>query len=120
MANNYCLFAEAIECGSVQEAEWLENQVETREGESGQACEVHRDGTTVHLYSEENCDLELLCDILLDYHLKYKTPPIIVTWGYTCSQPRSGEFGGGAFVIKKGKAKWLDARHWANKLVDKK
>lgn len=120
MANNFCLFAEAIDCGSIEEAQWLENQVKTEEGEGGPACEVHRDGTTVHLYSEENCDLELLCGILIEYQVKFKTPPIIVTWAYTCSQPRAGEFGGGAFVVKDGKDTWTDARQWANKQVDKK
>jgi hypothetical protein len=36
--------------------------------------------------------------------------PFICSWAYTCSKPRIDEFGGGAFIIERGKETiWCDA-----------
>lgn len=38
--------------------------------------------------------------------------PFFCSWAYTCSKPRIDEFGGGAFVIKRGyETYWCDARN---------
>lgn len=38
----------------------------------------------------------------------------VVSWAYTCSKPRYGEFGGGAFAAQKGQeTAWIDAAHAA-------
>ena len=37
--------------------------------------------------------------------------PFYCSWAYTCSKPRIDEFGGGAFVVKRGHdTYWVDAR----------
>ena len=37
--------------------------------------------------------------------------PFFCSWSFTCSKPRIDEFGGGAFVIKRGyETYWCDAR----------
>ena len=46
--------------------------------------------------------------------------PFFCSWAYTCSKPRVNEFGGGAFVMKRGKpTKYVDAMNkveaWAHK-----
>lgn len=38
--------------------------------------------------------------------------PFFCSWSFTCSKPRIDEFGGGAFVIKRGyETYWCDARN---------
>jgi hypothetical protein len=124
MANNYTLFSEVIKCGSEDEAQWLEDAIKTAidtdDGESSPCCETLREGTELSIYSEENCDLEVLAQILGEYQDKFKDPKAItVTWAHTCDKPRAGEFGGGAFCVKNGKATWLDAHDWAFKEAQK-
>lgn len=45
--------------------------------------------------------------------------PIVVTWAFWCSKPRPGEFGGGGFLVRKGKnTVWTDAENTLRNLID--
>ena len=45
--------------------------------------------------------------------------PFYCSWAYTCSKPRIDEFGGGAFVIVRGKETyWCDAMHHVMEQVE--
>ena len=44
--------------------------------------------------------------------------PFICSWSYTCSKPRLGEFGGGAFAVQKGRdTVWIDAASEAQRIA---
>ena len=65
--------------------------------------------------SEESCDLDLVAAMAealveeLDIDM-----PFVCSWAYTCSKMRPGEFGGGAFVVRRGcETVWVDAVHEA-------
>jgi len=124
MANNFTQFSECVVCNSEEEANWLLNALKTHESdECGQPCEVclqPGDPKAVAIYSEETCDLEVLCDILCGFQKKFPSDKaIIVSYAFTCSRPIVEEFGGGAMVIYGGKDKWIDARMEANKYVER-
>lgn len=112
MADNYTLFSEVITCKSMEESNWLLEAIQTDKTEWGdQCCQAEQQGTDLWIYSEDNCDLEMLAGILMEFQKKFEVKEaIIVSWAYTCSKPRAGEFGGGAFLIQGGKDKWIDAR----------
>jgi hypothetical protein len=45
--------------------------------------------------------------------------PFVCSWSYSCSKPRIDEFGGGAFVVKRGyKTLWLDVQSLAKDAVE--
>jgi hypothetical protein len=122
MSNFYQQFSEIIVCNSVEEANWLLNELKTREstcGSGGFACEaLMQEDKQVAIYSEENCDLELLCDILCDFQNKFPDDKaIIVSWADTCSRPITESFGGGALIVHTGKDKWINARIEAENYV---
>lgn len=45
--------------------------------------------------------------------------PISFEWSGTCSRPRLDAFGGGAVVIYKGRAKWMNTGNWSAKELQK-
>jgi len=119
MADNYFLFSEEIETESDDAAKWIEKRLEAaRKDDEGGICSFEREGTKVWVYSEEYADMNRLVDILAEYQKTFgDQKAIVLTWAYTCSQPRLSEFGGGAAVIVGGKIESLEARDWADKLA---
>jgi len=121
MASNFTLFSECVVCDSEEQAKWLLDALE--KCESGQPCEAQPqpgDPKAVAIYSEDNCDLEVLCEILCKFQKQFPSDKaIIVSWANTCSRPIVEEFGGGAMVIHGGKDKWINARMEADKYVER-
>ncbi len=109
MADNYVQFSEVIECPSADAAKWLEDEL-------FDVCSTDRGRDKRHLYlfSDENVDLELLADGLSRYQVKYLdiSEYIKVQWAETCSKPRVGEFGGGAFICHNGLVNWMTTSEW--------
>lgn len=45
--------------------------------------------------------------------------PFASSWSYTCSKPRIDEFGGGAFVVKRGQdTYWVDAMNHVMEYIE--
>jgi hypothetical protein len=75
----------------------------------GCLVDVVDEGVWFHTDESINTDhVEIIARQLID-ELKLDTP-FFCSWAYTCSKPRIDEFGGGAFVIKRGyMTHWVDA-----------
>jgi hypothetical protein len=126
MADNYCQSSSFINvpADKIEQAKSIvtrvEDEVEKSEGYVGFIAEVREDG--VLIYSDENniapehveklvvALVNELC--LLGVH--------VCSWSYTCSKPRIGEFGGGAFAVQFGyPTVWIDAADEARLECDK-
>ena len=83
-------------CGCSAEVEGLEGE---------QPCGVWFHGEeSINVDHVEMIARELIERLELD-------EPFFCSWAFTCSKPRIDEFGGGAFVIKRGyETYWCDAR----------
>jgi hypothetical protein len=56
----------------------------------------------VILYAEESGDIEYTTSLLQAFLKEFGIPTIVsFEWAETCSQPRPGQFGGGAVVVSK-------------------
>ena len=140
MANNYCKFAGVIKVeGRIADArrsiektlrDIVENdamwEYDEDAGPLSQSIggisfsyDEDEDDGFLYYYSEENGDLtvtehiirNLVDDLQID-------EPISLQWAFTCSKPRPDEFGGGAFVVRRGKkTEWLDTSDWVQKVI---
>lgn len=64
--------------------------------------------------------LENLVSALNSWTKRTKYPdPISFEWSGTCSKPRLDAFGGGAVVIYRGNAKWMNTATWVDKELAK-
>lgn len=75
----------------------------------GVVVEVRDDGVWFHYEESFNPDhAEMIARALVN-GLEIDEP-FYCSWAYTCSKPRIDEFGGGAFVLKRGyETYWCDA-----------
>lgn len=115
MANNYLESSSMIEIPEEQREaagkilEEVERELEeSEEGHAGFTAELEPGG--MWIYGDESINIEhteiLVCRLVDELDLK----PVTVSWAYTCSKPRIDEFGGGAFVVRKGQDTiWVDA-----------
>ncbi len=82
---------------------------ESEEGYCGVAVDVEDDGIWIH--SDENINVEhveIIARALIE-ELEIDKP-FYCSWNYSCSKPVVDEFGGGCFVIVRGKpTHWVDA-----------
>jgi len=87
----------------------VESALEDREGVVGFTAEVEEEGVWVH--SEEWFDTDAAHELFTALVDTLDLPgQHLCSWAYTCSKPRIDEFGGGAFVVQKGKPTvWVDA-----------
>lgn len=105
MANYYTLFSLEVE-GTQEQRAWLYDALTNAED---YACEVEEQGEKLWIYSEENCDLDIVASVLADYQEKYHLDdPIVLEWANTCSKLRTDGFGGGAVAIHKGTLEWFN------------
>lgn len=125
MANNYVLFSEEIEVTREQALKLEEMFQNCRDVEDlGEPCEfelneIDSDQYGFWMHSTESCDLERTVEVLEEFTKEYAIEePIVFAWAYTCSEPRVGEFGGGAVAIYKGESRWVDAGTEADKLAE--
>jgi hypothetical protein len=114
MANNYCEGSSflAIPKDKIGRAQAIIDKVEeelNRYGYCECQAEVMDDGVWFH--GDESMDPEHVAEFARDLIEELEIDePFYCSWAYTCSKPRVDEFGGGAFVIVRGKKTyWCDA-----------
>jgi hypothetical protein len=128
MADYYDQFSEMIQCETVEQANWLLARLRAAEedDEFGPICESDQkheesEPNQVWIYSEMNCDMERLADLLCEFQKHFGLQePIVISWAATCSKPRLDGFGGGAVCIVGGEATWFNARRMADELAEKR
>jgi len=117
MANNYCESSSFLEIpkDKIDKAQTIIDRVvkELEDDEEIGYCncqaEVEDDGVWFHEDESINTEhMEAIARALIE-ELEIDKP-FYASWAYTCSKPRIDEFGGGAFVIVRGKQTyWCDA-----------
>lgn len=124
MANNYCISSSKLllDEEQVKKAQAIIDRVvkELEEGDEEYCgCDAVVEDDGVWFSADESIDtshMELIARELID-ELEIDEP-WYASWAYTCSKPRIDEFGGGAFVIKRGyQTYWVDAMHAAQQAV---
>jgi hypothetical protein len=120
MANNYCQSSTfvTIPKDKLGEAKSIVDKIETEleggdEGYVGFVAELKENG--VWIYDDESINPDHV-EILIKALVEQLDLPgrHLCSWAYICSKPRIGEFGGGAFVVQKGKdTVWVDAEQAA-------
>ena len=69
--------------------------------------------TYVHIYTEESGTPETVVALLRAMMRQFGVEDSFsLEWAYTCSKPRSGEFGGGAVVWTWNEERWLNTGTW--------
>lgn len=118
MANNYTQSSSFLPIGQdkIGRAQAIIDRVireieSDEEGDGFCCCQVEVEVDGVWFHEDESVNPEHVAEIaraLVD-ELEIDAP-FFCSWAYTCSKPRIDEFGGGAFVIKRGcKTYWVDA-----------
>jgi len=116
MANNYCQSSSMLSVPKAKLAKAREvvdtvkqSLEDGADGYCGCLVDVEDEGVWFHTDESINTDhVEIIARQLIE-ELKLDKP-FYCSWAYTCSKPRIDEFGGGAFVIKRGYATyWVDA-----------
>jgi hypothetical protein len=124
MANNYLesssflkLPEEKIEQAKVIVDRVIKELEESEEEYCG--CNVKVESEGVWFGGDEYCNVEHVEQIAkaLVEELEIDEP-FFCSWAYTCSKPRVDEFGGGAFVVQRGKETyWIDAMNHVQEFV---
>lgn len=124
MANNYCQSSSFVRIpkDQIEKAKVIIDEIETGlidgdVGYVGFVAELQEDG--IWIYDDESVTPEhvelLIKELVEQLNLPGKH---LCSWAYTCSKPRIDEFGGGAFVVQKGKETvWIDAETEALRLA---
>lgn len=116
MANNYTEFSSFMEISSnsIKKAQMIIDkaisEIESNDENVGCKVEIEEDGIWFGCYyGEGNPEhVEIIARKLVEELRVNK--PFFCSWAHTCSKPRVDEFGGGAFVIQRGKETfWCDA-----------
>jgi hypothetical protein len=83
-------------------------------------CLVEFEHNGLWFYGEEYCDVQHVEQIARAVIEELELDkPFFCSWAYTCDKPRIDEFGGGAFVIVRGKdTYWVDAMTKAMDFAD--
>jgi hypothetical protein len=97
----------------------LETQAKDELCYPGYAYEIEKDGVWIYSEKEFNPhDAERAIRRLVD-ELELDEP-FVCLWSYSCSKMKVDEFGGGAFVVKRGyKTFWIDAYNAAKEAIEK-
>lgn len=123
MANNYCQYSAALVLpkGREEEAVKIATRVaEEMEKEDYCGTDWAVEGTEqpyVWFSAEESGNVEHAEQIAKAVIEEMKLDkPFVLSWANTCSKPRLDEFGGGAFVVQRGRdTVWVDATSEAMK-----
>jgi hypothetical protein len=120
MANNYQESSSFLEIpeDKVNRAQAIIDQVVKQMQEDdediadfGIGCQMVIEKSGVWFHGEENCNVESVAAITKELVEQLEIDePFYCSWSYTCSKPRIDEFGGGAFVVQRGKdTYWIDS-----------
>jgi hypothetical protein len=117
MANNYCEGSSFLDIpeDKLEKAQEIIDRVEKELEEDDECgycgCQAELEKGGVWFHGDESINPEHVAEIAraLVEELELDKP-FYCSWAYTCSKPRIDEFGGGAFVIVRGKQTyWVDA-----------
>jgi hypothetical protein len=117
MADNYCQSSSfmVVPAGKLAKAkEIIDRVLETIGAEEGTECQIAiQEGTNcgVRFHGDEYFDTDHAATVAraLVEELEIDEP-FYCSWAYTCSKPRTNEFGGGAFVVQRGyQTHWIEA-----------
>lgn len=126
MANNYCEASSFLEIpeDKIEKAQEIidrvEKELEEDEDYGYCGCQAELEKGGVWFHGDESVDVNHVEDIAraLVEELELDKP-FYCSWAYTCSKPRIDEFGGGAFVIVRGKQTfWIDAMNHVMQQVE--
>lgn len=85
--------------------------------------EIQRDGVGWSLWLHDSgghSNLEILSVFIQRFLAKFQSEKYVsITYAETCSSPRIGEFGGGAFVVTAKRIKWFSVYEDINKYLKK-
>jgi hypothetical protein len=126
MANNYTTFSSwmGIHTNSIDKAKdiiaMIASDLENDDDSLNCDVEVEEDGVWFSSEIDGNVDhVEIIAKRLVEELAINK--PFFCSWAYTCSKCRVDEFGGGAFVVQRGKRTfWCDAMNTVMKHANKK
>lgn len=117
MANNYTQFSSFLpvpaqqidQARAIVERETEKMQDADDVGYCGTLAHMEADGVWFHEDESGTPEhVEIIARALVE-ELEIDEP-FICSWAYTCSKPRIDEFGGGAFLVRRGKQTlWCDA-----------
>ena len=117
MANNYTQFSAFLQVPAdkmdlariVIERETGRLYEDDDDGYCGTKAELESGGVWFHEEESGTPEhVEMIARALVE-ELKIEEP-FVCSWAYTCSKPRIDEFGGGAFLVRRGKPTlWCDA-----------
>lgn len=125
MADNYCQSSSQLnipedKIGRAQEiVDRAVKRIEEESEEEYCGCQVKVEEDGVWFHADESINLEhveIIAKALVN-ELEIDAP-FYCSWAFTCSKPRIDEFGGGAFVVKRGyKTSWVDAMSHVQDMV---
>ncbi len=107
MANNYTLFSEVIPNLTDEEAQWLDEKLTTGLDGSGVLYQFDLDRYP-WLHADESADLEQVATFVQGFLQQFRPDQCwSLTFACTSSNPRVGEFSGGAAFVTASDIKWL-------------
>ncbi len=122
MANNYCEFSDEVITKTEAELDWwiskideleayteLDDPTEEQEELGMACCHFSIEGKSIWVHADEGGNIEVIVDIVQEF-LKANCPDESwnMTWAYTCSKPRIGEFGGGGVFVTAESQQWFN------------
>ncbi len=119
MANNYTQFSAFLQVPAdkmdlaqvIIDRETGRLYDDEEEGYCGVKADMERDGIWFHV---EESGTPAHCEVIARALVEELNldEPFVCSWACTCSKPRIDEFGGGAFLVRRGKPTiWCDAEH---------
>lgn len=122
MANNYTKFAEAVSL-SDEEAGWCVTNIDDYADHAddevldkyggGFDYAFEDEGLTLYLYSEEDGSVDAVVAFVQAFLAKFRPDKkFSIQWAEVCSNPRPGEFGGGAAVVSATQIKSMTTLQW--------
>lgn len=79
---------------------------------------IHEARREIIFYAEEYGNVNAVAELVQEFILKFRPDYVFqITYGETCSRPRPGEFGGGAYVVSKYGIERVNAHSWASDTV---
>ena len=142
MANNYCQWSELIEELTDEEMNWFHSCLtweppynddhelpagfvfpfwyDPDAGGVNFDYDLKRKERTLHVYAEEDGNLDTLSALVQEFIKKFRPDFIFcVSWADTCSKMRVGVFGGGAMVVSREGEKHITTSSFIRNTVAK-
>ena len=125
MANNYEQFSEIVSCADEEQQAWLLARL--AQADAGEDLDKHTwcgyEANPLHdvwIYTWEAVNLDALMDIICEFQVHFDIQePWSMSYAYTCSKPRVGEFGGVAVIAYRGMWDVMSTNMWIQTELDK-